>query len=128
MKIKLLRIGNKPLKYIIPEDILEIILIEGCHNVLEYWEKPVIVEFDAFSSFSDTIVLDYVSYQKLTGEKSYLFSFYLNFETFSFSYSRVRDNAADSMEEDSIFRGSVQCLRVESIKYLISKGYDIPIY
>lgn len=112
-------IGSKKLSSITQEDVLQIVIIEGCIPCLEYWNKPIILQYDN-TMFSDSIVLDYHSFRIEDNEESSIFVFFFNHKDISFHYHRDRH----SIER----RVGGNRLKLESIKYLISKGYDIPIY
>jgi hypothetical protein len=114
-----IEIGNKPLKEMIPEDLLQIVIIEGCcpvimHSGEKIWNEPIITAFDN-KMFSNTLVLDYTSYRVSDNMKSVDYVFFFNWERLCWHYPT---------------RGLNQINRVciETIKYLIAKGYDVPLY
>lgn len=122
----IIEIGNKPLKEMTAEDLLQLVIIEGCCPVImsngkKIWNEPIIKDFDN-KMFSDTHVLDYVSFRCIDNAKSCEYSFFFNWKSLNWFYSR--DYHINKIQEDN--RTHRACL--ETIKYLISKGYDVPIY
>lgn len=115
-----LEIGNKDLKNITKEELLDLIIIEGCTPSLKYFNRPEITDFDN-KLFSDTVHLDYVSERKSDGFFSCKYIFFFNFENHSFHYTRDYENNKNNQPRS-------QRLSTASIKYLIKLGYDIPIY
>lgn len=118
-----IEIGNIPLNNISVEDIIEILKIEGVHNVFEYkgekiWGLPTVVDFSN-TLFSDTIVIDYQQKRISDGGDGKIIVFFLNHKDFSFHWHFKDDNNMTS-------RGAR--LRIASIKYLIGKGYNIPLF
>lgn len=114
-----IEIGNKKLSSITADDVLAIAIIEGCMPCLDYWDKPIILEYDN-TMFSDSVVLDYHSFRTKDNLHSDVYVFFFNHKDISYHYHRDRH----SIER----RVGGNRLKLESIKYLISKGYDIPIY
>lgn len=115
-----LEIGNKPLKEITPEEVLEIAIIEGVCNFLEYWNVPVITDFDNFL-YPDTVVLDYHAYRKKDNLKSADYMLFFNFKEFGFHYTKDYDINPDQP-------GNYRNVSIETIKFLIEQGYDVPLY
>lgn len=115
--MKQITIGDKPLMKISQEDVLQIAVMQGCCPHLDYWTYPTIVEFDN-TMFSDTVVLSHQSTSKENGSKSGILVFF--FSTTDLSYSYHREDRTEP------FYG--KRLDLEVIKYLIEKGYDVPIY
>lgn len=121
--MNIIKIGNIPIKDISQDDILQIIKIEGVHNVFEYngkkiWDQPLVIDF-CNTMFSDTVVIDYQQKRISDGLEGNIIVFFLNHNNFSFHW-HFKD------EDSSVSKGSR--LRIESIKYLIEKGYDVPLY
>ena len=121
----IIEIGNKPLKEMVAEDLLQLVIIEGCCPFIEYecekiWSEPKITDFDN-KLFSDTLVLDYNSYRIRDNYKSSDFTFFFDFKTFRFHYTV--DYEKNKNQDSKSNR-----LKLESIKFLISKGYDVPLY
>lgn len=114
-----IKIGDKKLSSITADDVLQIVIIEGCIPCLDYWHKPIILDFDN-TMFSDSIVLDYQSFRIKDNIESSIFVFFFNHKDISYHYHRDRH----SIER----RVGGNRLKLDSIKYLISRGYDIPIY
>lgn len=121
----IIEIGNIPLKDITAEDLLQIVIIEGCCPVIKYnehdiWKQPVITDFNN-TMFSDTIVLDYSSYRVADNIKSGEYVFFFNFKDFRFHYTKDYDQNKNQNPN-----GNRVCF--ETIKFLINRGYDVPIY
>jgi hypothetical protein len=121
----IIEIGNKPLKEMSAEDLRQIVIIEGACPAIEYngeemWNEPVITGFDN-TMFSDTLVLDYTSYRKRDGLKSADYSFFFDIKRFSWHLSRDYEK---TRKQD----GEAKRVSIEVIKYLIAKGYDVPVY
>lgn len=120
-----IEIGSKPLKEISKEDLLQIVIIEGACNVIihggeKIWNEPVITDFDS-TMFSDTVVLHYNSYRVRDNMKSADYIFFFNHKKFSWHYSR--DYEATRKQD-----GDSRNASINVIQYLISKGYDVPVY
>lgn len=121
----IIEIGSKSLKQMIAEDLLEIVIIEGACPAIEYngqeiWNKPVITDFNN-TMFSDTLVLDYTSYRRRDNLKSFDYSFFFNWKRFSWYFSRDYEK---TKKQD----GDRNNASIEVIKYLIYRGYDVPLY
>lgn len=115
-----IEIGNKPLKEMSAEDLKQIVMIEGCCPGLQYWEEPTIIEFDN-TMFGTTHVLDYTSYRKSDKLQSSHYTFFFDFKDFRCHYTRdYEDNKNQASNGKSV--------GLETIKYLIQKGYDVPLY
>ena len=110
-------IGNTPLMKITKEDVLEIIIIEGCCPHMSCWSKPDIVNFDN-TMFSRCVVLDHTSTRINDGLLSDLLVFYLDCQDLTFHWHK----------ENNTDRFYIKRIGLESIKFLLKKGYDIPIY
>jgi hypothetical protein len=111
-----IEIGNKNLKNITIDELLEIIAIEGCCTSLEYWNKPICTEFNS-TMFSGTVVIKYFSTRKKDNTYSNDITFYFNFNNFDYHFHR-EDRTVNSRNR----------LKIESIRYLIQRGYHIPLY
>jgi hypothetical protein len=110
-------IGNKPLKELTAEDLRQIVLIEGCSPSLEYWNEPEITDFTN-TLFSDTIVIEYLSYRKEDNLKSCEYTFFFNFKDFIFHYEKGNPNHQPNGKR----------VGLETLRYLISQGFDVPLY
>lgn len=110
-----LEIGKRKLIEITQEELLELCVIEKVHSFFEYWGRPIVTDFDK-NMFSDTICIDYHSFKIEDGFQSKTISFYFNHQELNFHWN---------MEGRMTQRNR---LRLESYKYLISKGFDLPIY
>lgn len=118
--MKIIEIGNKPLKELSAEDLRQIVIIEGACPDLEYWEEPVITDFDN-TMFSDKLVLDYDCLNKKEKYVVISMDFFFNFKELYYHYKRYY--AEGKWTTSGIYR-----VGLKTIKYLIDKGYDIPIY
>jgi hypothetical protein len=121
----IIEIGNKSLKDMSSEDVRQIVIIEGCCPYIEYngekiWSEPVMKDFNN-TMFHDTHVLGYSSFRVSDNIESCYFEFYLNFKDFSYHYTR-------DYESNQNQKSTGNRLGIKSIKYLISKGYDVPLY
>lgn len=122
-KLMIIEIGNKPLKEMTAQDLLQIVIIEGCcpvimHNGEKIWNEPVITDFDN-KMFSDTLVLDYTSFRVSDNMKSANYVFFFNWNDFNWHYSKY-------YEQNKNLNPKRVCF--ETIKYLIAQGYDVPLY
>lgn len=113
----IIEIGNRPLKDITQNDVLELAIIEGCCPSLVYWNRPNILDFDN-TMFSETVTIDYESSKIENGATSDVFCFFFNFIKLSFHYSRNYKNNGIIIPTKN--------LSLESISYLIKQGYYIP--
>lgn len=118
-------IGNKPLKEMTAEDLIQLVIIEGCCPIMEFnkekiWSEPKVSDFDN-KMFSDTLVIDYNSYRLIDNQKSSDYTFYFDFKGFDYHYTVDFENNKNQ-------QGRRNRLKLESIKFLIDKGYDVPIY
>lgn len=118
-----LKIGKTPVKEISQDDLLEICKIEGVHNVFDYngeqiWGQPTILDFSK-TLFHDTIVIDYQQKRILDGIKGNVIVLFLNHEDFSYHWH---------FKGGEIRQKSSKRLKLESIKYLIDKGYKVPLF
>ena len=121
-----IEIGNKTLKEMTSEDLLQIAIIEGCWPVKKHigkniWNDPVITGFDN-KMFSDTLVLNYTSYRVSDNMKSTDYVFFFKLDVFNWYYTKDYEK---NMNQEPKKRNQIS---FESIKYLINKGYDVPIY
>lgn len=115
--MKQITIGDKPLMQISEEDILQLAVVQGCCACLDYWNYPVLLEYDN-TMFSDNIWITYQSTRKSDGIKSDILVFFLSVRDISYHYHR----------EDMTKQWHGERLKMEAIKFLIEKGYDVPIY
>lgn len=110
-------IGNTPLTDITKEDLLEIVVLEGCCPHISWWGTPEIVDFNN-TIFSTCVVLDHISKRISDGLKSDILVFY--FETKDLTFHWHKDG-----ETSRFYRNRIG---IDSIKFLIKKGYNVPIY
>lgn len=119
----IIEIGTANLKDLTKEQLIEIILIEGCTLHLDYWKQPVILDFSN-KMFSDTLVIDFNQFRKEDNLEGRTIVFFFNFKDFSYHWHFKG-------EEDRIYTSSsIRRARVkmETIKYLIKNGFDVPLY
>jgi len=114
-------IGNKPLSEITAENVMDIVLLIGACPCLDFWNKPIITDFDK-ETFSDTVVIDYHSTRIEDGRESNYYTFFLTFRDFSFHYTKNYEVYHKMQKHHS------QYLRINVFKYLIQQGFDIPLY
>jgi hypothetical protein len=113
-----IKIGDKKLLDLTPINLIDIAIIEGIHLHLEYWNMPNIIEFDN-SLFSDTMVISYNQTKisdNILGDSIIMF---FNYETFSHHWHFEHKERNTSSQKN---------ICIETIKYLIKQGYNIPIY
>ena len=115
--MKQVTIGDKPLMQISKEDILQLAIMQGCCAHLEYWNPPVLLEYNN-TMFSDSVWITYQSTRKSDSIKSDVLVFFFNVRDISYHYHR------ENMTEQWYGRR----LNLDVIKFLIEKGYDVPIY
>lgn len=84
-------IGTRDLATITAEEVLQVVIINGCCPYLEYWDIPEIKDFDN-TMFSDTVVLDHQSKRKEDGSKGSVFIFFFNHKSFEYHYHREHFN------------------------------------
>jgi len=123
-KKRIIEIGNKPLKELTSEDLLQIVIIEGCcsvimHNGEKIWNEPVITDFNN-TMFSDSLTLDYTSYRKSDNLKSSDYIFFFNFKDFSYHYTKDYEQNKNQLIKS-------KRVKLETVRYLINKGYDVPL-
>ena len=109
-------IGNKNIEDITKEEMVEVSILEGCCVSLEYWNKPHVVQFDN-SLIPNTVYIKTQSTHKNDENRlSNEIDFTLDTKEFHTTYSfRGRNHPCKN-------------LTLESIKFLIKQGYNIPIY
>lgn len=112
-----LEIGKRKLIDITQDELIQICIIEKVIGSLEYWRAPIVTDFDN-KMFPDTIVIDYHSLRIDDGLKGDTLVFYFNHQDFRFHYRKEDRNETQGSDR----------LNIQSIKYLISKGFDVPIY
>ena len=115
--MKQVTIGDKPLMQISKEDILQLAIMQGCCAHLEYWNPPVSLDYNN-TMFSDSVWITYQSTRKSDSIKSDVLVFFFNVRDISYHYHR------ENMTEQWYGRR----LNLDVIKFLIEKGYDVPIY
>lgn len=113
-----IEIGNKPLNKLSAENLLKIAKIEGVHLFFEYWGDFNLLEFDK-KSFSDTYVIDFYQKRISDGLIGKTIVFFFDFGKFSFHWH------FENIESQT--RTSKR-IKIETIKYLIQEGFDIPLY
>lgn len=115
--MKQITIGDKPLMQISPEDLLELAVILGACPCLDYWNRPEIIRF-CNTLFSDTIYIIYNATRIKDGMDSEEIVFYFHTNRLGYHYHREREGDRNICDR----------LSIEAIKYLIEKGYNVPIY
>lgn len=110
-------IGDKPLMQISEEDILQVAVIQGCCAHPDYWNYPTLTEYDN-TMFRDSVWCSYKSTRKEDNLDSGEFTFFLNIKDLSYHYHRGWSTEKWHGER----------LGLNAIKFLIEKGYDVPIY
>lgn len=119
----IIQIGDTPIRDISQADILAIANIEGAHLVKEHngemiWSEPIVLDFTN-TMFSDTVVIDYQQKRLSDGIEGKVIVFFLNHKEFRWHWHFQGDEHKTPNGKN---------LRIESIKYLIKQGYDVPIY
>lgn len=115
--MKQITIGDKPLMQISEEDILQLAVMQGCCACLSHWNYPTLLEYDN-RMFSNSVVISYKSTRKEDGIESIPLVFFFNPDDLSFHYHR----------ENTTEKWHGERLGLNAIKFLIEKGYDVPIY
>lgn len=115
--MKQITIGDKPLMQISKEDLLQVAVMNGCSACLSHWNYPILLEYDN-TMFSDTVIISYKSTRKDDGAESTPLVFFFCTRDLSFFYHR----------EDISNPTHGKRLDLNVIKFLIEKGYDVPIY
>ena len=115
MKIRTIKIGNRDLATITQEELLQVVMIEGCCADLDYWNIPEIIRFRN-KLFSSTVVLEYYSKRKRDNIKSCVVVFFFDHKNFSFYY-----------RTEAIERRNKR-ISIDTIKYLLKEGFNLPIY
>lgn len=110
-------ICDKPLRNISKEDLLEIAVIEGCCASLDEWNYPIIVEYDN-TMFYQTVWIAYKSTRKVDGIEAEPINFFFRPDIFRYHFYK----------ENDIKRWCGERLGLKAIRFLIEKGYDVPIY
>lgn len=121
IKMKQITIGDKPLMQISQEDLLHIAVMQGCSPCHKYWNYPVVLEYDN-TMFSDVVIISYQS-TRINDERdeSGIITFFFNVKDISFTIHKDRDSRIIDFLAG-------RRLNLDVIKFLIEKGYDVPIY
>lgn len=115
--MKILKIGNRDLATITKEEVLQVVMIEGCCAHLDYWDIPELTYFNN-TIFSSTVVLEYFSKRKEDDIKGDVFVFFFNHKKFIFHYHNKYNLGMSSSHR----------LSLDTIKYLLKQGFNLPIY
>jgi len=118
-KIKV-EIGSKAMSELTAKNILQIVLIEGCCPSTEYWNQPELLDFDN-EMFSDTIVIEFVSYRTNDNMRSREFIFFFNFKEFRFHYT-------NDYHRNNKIQPNNKRIQLSTLRYLIEQGFNVPIY
>lgn len=109
-------IGDKPLNEITLQDLRQLVVIEGCCAHTDYYSEPIVTAIDN-KMFHNTVCLEYHSIKNEDNTKTATFTFYFDFQRFTRFYKREdMDDASDGKR-----------LKIESIKFLIKAGYNLPL-
>ncbi|MGL6124862.1 MAG: hypothetical protein ACRC1F_00005 [Metamycoplasmataceae bacterium] len=114
MKIE---IGSKKIKDLTPENLIDIAKIEGVCNYLEFWGNPIVTDFSN-TLFSDTIVIDYHQERMSDKKKGKTIVLFFNFTDFTFHWH---------FENEKEYTRNSR-IKIETIKYLIDKGFNLPLH
>ena len=114
--MKKIVIGNKELKNLSSQNLIDIAEIEGVHLFFEYWSDIELVGFDNTFT-SNTMVVDFKQSKLDKPEFDITIVFFFDFENFQFHY-HFKD------KEDN---RSPQRISIKTIKYLIDNGFYLPI-
>lgn len=117
----IIEIGNKPLKELTSDNLIEIIKIIGCTPSPKYWNESTLLDFNN-TMFSDTIVVDYTSYRTADNKKSCDYTFFFNFKDLRWHYLKDFERHMRQHRQHS----SLVSLPV--LRYLIEQGFDVPLY
>jgi len=117
----ILEIGAKPLSEISPENVMDLVKMIGALPSLQFWNEPVITDFSN-TTFSDTVVIDYVSYRIEDNRKSSEYTFFFNFKDFSWHYTKDFEIYHKQQRHHS------NRLSIKEFRYLLQQGFDIPFY
>ncbi len=117
----IIEIGNKPLRELTAENIMQIIIIIGAAPHLEFWNDTVLLEFDN-ELFCDSITVGYVSYRKSDNKKSQEYTFFLNHKNYYWHYTKDYERLQKQQ------RHHRRDFSLEVWKYLIQQGFDVPLY
>lgn len=117
---KTIEIGDKPLKDLNEDDFIVIAKIEGVHFHFDYWGELKILSCES-EMFKDTITVDMVQ-TNIDGGYNKGLVLFLHIKDFTFHFEDR--NKFDLVKNDSCNT----VFSIKTIKYLISKGYDVPLY
>lgn len=117
-----IEIGDANLKDLTPEQLIQIILIEGCTLHLDYWKHPVILRFNN-KLFSDTLVIDFNQFRKEDNLQGRTITFFFNFKDFHYHWHFKDEDVKGPISNSRSSR-----IKMETIKYLIKNGFNIPLY
>lgn len=116
-----IEIGTKKLSELTAENIMQIVMIIGAAPSSEFWNEPTLLDFNN-TMFSDTITIDYVSYRKSDNKKSCKYTFFFDVKRFSWHYTK------DFEIYHKWQRHHSSKLGLPELRYLISQGFDVPLY
>lgn len=112
-----IEIGTKNMSELTSENLIDIAKIEGVCNHTEHWGNPIITDFTN-TMFSDTLVIDFHQERKADKSKGKTIVLYFNFRKFSFHW--YFDGSPNESRTSKI--------KIETFKYLIEKGFNLPLY
>lgn len=120
-----IEIGNRKLSEITQNEALELIILIGAIPSLEFWNIPIIeyFEVDDDKGMYQNVVIDYYSFRKSDELRSDDFRFFIDCKRFSFFYSKGNK----FFHEDYKYRRG-RDFNIKIIKWLIQRGFEVPIY
>jgi len=113
----IIKLGDKKLSELNIYNLIDIAIIEGICSSLEIWEFPHILYFSNMTIL-DTIVLQFHQKKKNEAYFGNTVVFSYNFKNFFFQW--YLENNPNAKE--------IKNIGIETIKYLIEKKYDLPLY
>jgi hypothetical protein len=116
-----IEIGSKLMSELTAENVMDIILLIGACPSLEFWNKPIITNFDN-EMFRDAVVINYHSLRTSDNKNSCEYIFFFNFKSFNWHYTKYYEIYNKSQRNHS------NNVSLKIFKYLISNGFDVPLY
>lgn len=114
----IIKIGDKDISGLTPDNLIEIAKLEGVHCSFEYFSDLTYENFSN-SLFSDTLVIDLKQYKISDPDIERVIVFFFNFKEFSFHWYFIND--IDNMRHG-------RQIKMTTIKYLLEEGFNLPIY
>jgi len=114
---KQITIGSKKLSDLSADNLVDIAKIEGVHLYFQSWKEIIVSDFSN-TLFSDTLVVDYAQKKIDNEDFERTIVFFFNFKNFCYHWHfKGENNTRESRR-----------LSIESLKYLIDNGFDLPLY